>query len=196
MVDGFGEHAVERPEPRQRTGFTGGAVDVAGEQRPFEGGPEVVDVAAEPFEPLQLLRATDGDLAALGQVGEVVRVAFPGVVGVEFGEHVERVGAERVEQAVAVRTGLRSPWTASRARPTAPAVRRARSPATARAASRSKVPANTPSAGEERALLVGEQLEAPVDRGRAASVAVRRRRRRRPRGGRIGRPAGRGWPRG
>ena len=102
MLDGLGEHAVERPEPRQCAGQAGGAGRVAGGQAPFERGPEVVEVAAEAVKPCQLVGATDLELALLGPLDVEVDVAVAGLVGVEVGEDVECVGPQRVEQPVSV----------------------------------------------------------------------------------------------
>ena len=163
MFDRLGEHPVERPEPGERTRFPGGPVDVPGEQGPFEGGSEVVDVAAEAVEPPELLGAADGDLATFGQVGVVVRVTVPRVIGVEFREDLERVGAERVEEAVAVRTG---PGDHRLLHQRGQQLERFREPVTGDCEGGVEVEGAGEHAGsgEEPALLLGEQLEAPVDR--------------------------------
>ena len=92
MLDRFGEHAVECPEPRQCSGQAGGAGRVPGGQAPVERGPEVVEIVAEPVEVVQLIGAADPELALLGVLHVVAGVAVAGLVGVEVGEDVEGVG--------------------------------------------------------------------------------------------------------
>jgi hypothetical protein len=164
VVDGFGEHAVERPEPRQRAGLTGGVVDVAGRQRPLQRGAEVVDVGAELVEPLELLRAANGDLALLGDLGEVAHVACSALVSVELGEHVQRVGAKRVEQAVAIGAPSGDHGLLHKGRQQFERLRESRA-GDLECAVEVKAAGEHAEPSEERALVVGQQLEAPVDGG-------------------------------
>ena len=56
-------------------------------------------------EPGELVGAADLHLALLGQLHVDVGVAVAGLVGVELGEDLEGVGAQGVEQPVAIVTG-------------------------------------------------------------------------------------------
>ena len=73
--------------------------------RHHSSAPEVVDLAAELVEPGELVGAADLHLSVLGQLHVDVGVAVAGLVGVEFGEGLQGVGAQGVEQPVAVVTG-------------------------------------------------------------------------------------------
>ena len=75
---------------------------IAGEQAPLERSPEVVDVAAEAVQPGELVRAPDLQLTLFGQPHVHSGVAVAGLVGVELGEDLQRIGPQRVQQPVAV----------------------------------------------------------------------------------------------
>jgi hypothetical protein len=55
-------------------------------------------------EPRKLAGAADLRLALLGQLHVHVGVAVAGLVGVELGENLERIGAQCVKQPVAIVT--------------------------------------------------------------------------------------------
>src|SRR3954452_11307660 len=105
MLDRFAEHAVERPEPSQGASLASSSSDIAGQKRPLQRRPEVVDVAAKPIQPRQLLVAADLDLTLVGKVDVKGSVPLARVVGVRVGEDIEGVGAKGVKKAIPVVAG-------------------------------------------------------------------------------------------